>query len=239
RPDAKKSWSQVLKELPPVFYLNKVKTDFNLLEKSLAWLFKCIFVLFLRVFWLLRVSGKQNLPRQGPYLICSNHASYLDGLFIFSSIPFAITAKMYFLGFQHIFEHPSLAWMNKIGRLITVNTSEHVTEAMQIASFLVAHKKIICIFPEGMRSISADVQDFKKGIGILIKELDLPVVPVYIKGSHYSWPRGTHFPRPHPIKVLFGPCLRAAELLEKKKDVSDKYEALAQALREEVLKLAC
>ena len=97
----------------------------------------------------------------------------------------------------------------------------------------------MCIFPEGRRSIDEEVKDFKKGIGILIKEMDTPVIPVYIKGSHQSWPRTNRLPRPFPVKVIFGKALYVHDLLEAKKETSDQYEAIAKALRREVLKLAC
>ena len=81
------------------------------------------------------------------------------------------------------------------------------------------------------------MKEFKKGVGILIKELDIPVVPVYIKGSHQSWPRGNRLPRFYPLKVIFGRTLLAKELLERRGGSQDDYEVIARNLREEVLKL--
>lgn len=179
------------------------------------------------------------MPKQGPYLICPNHASYLDGLFIFSSLPFKSAMNTCFWGYQHIFEHPMLGWANKICRLISVDVSSHLTEAMQAVSFVLLHQKTVCIFPEGMRSIDANVKEFKKGVGILIKELDILVIPVYIKGSHFSWPRGSRLPRFYPVKVIFGHPFSREELIKKAKKESgiDDYEIIARSLRDEVLRL--
>jgi long-chain acyl-CoA synthetase len=112
---------------------------------------------------------------------------------------------------------------------------------MQAVSFVLSEKKIACIFPEGRRSIDENIAEFKKGVGILIKELGVPVIPVYIQGSHQSWPRGNLLPRLYPLKVTFGKPILAAELLRNKEQGQslDDYEAIAQALREEVLKLVC
>lgn len=224
------TWSEILKEPPPEEIIKKIKIDFGLYESAATRLVKNIFLLTLRLCWFLRIKGRENLPKQGPYLICSNHASYLDGLFIFSSLPFKKSLNTYFLGYQRIFEYPLLGWANKICRLISLDTDSHLTLGMQAVSYVLSHKKIVCIFPEGMRSIDKEVKEFKKGVGILLKELDIPVVPVYIQGSHWSWPRGTKFPRPHPIKVIFGKPLYAKQL-------GDDYETITQRLREEVLKL--
>ncbi len=97
----------------------------------------------------------------------------------------------------------------------------------------------MCIFPEGRRSIDENLQEFKKGVGILAKELDIPLVPVFIKGSHFAWPRTSRFPRPYPLKVIYGRPLSVSELLKKSKEKdADEYGKIVRGLREEVLKLA-
>jgi 1-acyl-sn-glycerol-3-phosphate acyltransferase len=84
--------------------------------------------------------------------------------------------------------------------------------------------------------------EFKKGIGILLKELNVAVIPVYIQGSHYSWPRTSRLPRLfRPLKIIFGQPLSKKELLSKTEAVAmwDDYGVIAQRLKEEVVKLAC
>ncbi|MCX7927628.1 MAG: AMP-binding protein [Candidatus Omnitrophica bacterium] len=225
-----KNWKEILAELPPEEVIKKIKIDFGFYETVITFVIKNIFLLLFRILWLLRSQGSQNLPKQGPYLICPNHASYLDGLFIFLSLPFKISINTYFVGYQRIFEHPLLSWAIKICRLISIDTETHLTLGMQAVSFVLSHKKTVCIFPEGRRSIDKQVKEFKKGVGILIKELGIPVVPVYIQGSHYSWPRSAKLPRPHPIKVIFGHPIYPQQL-------NGDYETIAKKLRDEVLKL--
>jgi long-chain acyl-CoA synthetase len=225
-----KTWSEILKEPPPEEIIEKIKIGFAVFESALTWLVKNIFLFIFRLFWFLRVEGSENLPKKGPYLVCPNHASYLDGFFIFLSLPFKRSLNTYFLGYQRIFEYPLLGWANKICRLISIDTDSHLALGMQAVSFVLSHKKIVCVFPEGMRSIDKEVKEFKKGVGILLKELDIPAIPVYIQGSHQSWPRGRRIPRFYPIRVIFGKPLYAKQL-------SDDYEAIAKRLRGEVLKL--
>lgn len=226
-----KNWLTVLREEPARAVLDKIKLDFGLTERLLTLLFKCVIFSFLfRLFWLLRVEGRKNLPEEGPYLICPNHAGYLDGLFIFTGLPFGVAMNTYFLGYQRIFEHRVLKWVNRIARLLPIDTNKRLAEAMNAVAFVLAHKKNVCIFPEGMRSIDGEVEKFKSGTGILMKELDIPCVPAYIKGSHESWPRGSLSPRLCRVKVIFGKPVRWQEL-------GNDYEEISAALREEVLKL--
>ena len=72
----------------------------------------------------------------------------------------------------------------------------------------------------------------------MVKELDIPLLPVYIKGSHFAWPRGRRLPRPYPLKIIYGRPISAAELLRRSKEKEiDDYERITRSLREEVVKL--
>ena len=60
---------------------------------------------------------------------------------------------------------------------------------MKASAFGLTHKKILLMFPEGERSIDGSVKKFKKGAPILAKHLNVPIVPVALKGIHELWPR--------------------------------------------------
>ncbi|MBI4972551.1 MAG: 1-acyl-sn-glycerol-3-phosphate acyltransferase [Candidatus Omnitrophica bacterium] len=236
-----KTWAQILKEPPPEAIVKRIKLRPSLLEILFVAIFKSAILFIFRIFWRLSIKGKESLPQDGPYIICPNHASYLDGLFVSSSLPLKIALKTFFIGYSEIFESPAVSWAIKIARLIPIDANVHLTETMQAISFVLKQHRIVCFFPEGRRSIDENLGEFKKGAGILIKELEIPVVPVYIKGSHYSWPRGVRTPHLYPIKVIFGRPVSLKELLREGKDAesADDYEAIAKGLRKEVLKLAC
>lgn len=234
------SWSEILKKKPREIVTEKIRTESDFLDKLPTFIFKIIFLFILRLFWLLRIKGKSLLPKQGPYLLCPNHVSYLDGFVVFGSLPFGIAKNTYFLGYSKILEHPLIGWANKAARLIPIDPSLNLTDAMQAVSFVLSHKKIVCLFPEGRRSVDDNIGEFKKGVGILIKELNIPVVPIYIKGSHYSWPRTKRLPRLYPLKIIFGKPIHWQELIRKHiGEFADDYQATAQGLREEVMKLKC
>ena len=130
-----------------------------------------------------------------------------------------------------------MAWGIKLARLVPLDPNVYLIEAMQVSSYILRNSKIMCIFPEGRRSVDENPQDFKKGVGILAKELDIPLVPVFIKGSHFAWPRTKTFPRFYPLKITYGHPLSASELLKKSTGGGSDYEKIVEALREEVLRL--
>jgi long-chain acyl-CoA synthetase len=228
--EERKSWSQIIQESPPLEIRNKIKIESSFLDKLLTFIFKQIFGFIFKLIWFLKIEGREFIPKDGPYIFCPNHVSYLDGFIVFSSLRFHQAKNTFFVGFADIFEHPVVSWAIKIARLIPIDPAIHLIEAMQACAFVLKNKKIICIFPEGGRSFSEELQEFKKGIGILVKELNIPLIPVYIQGSHNSWPRTSKFPRPYPLKIIFGKPLNW-------QDLGTDYETIAQGLREEVLKL--
>ncbi len=228
----------ILREPPPASVLQKIRIRPTLIDLIFNLVARAMFLVPLKVFFLLRIEGRERLPKEGPYLICPNHSSFLDGLVVANSLPFKTILETYFLGFRHIFEHPTLKWANKLARLVAMDNNLYLNAALQTASFLLMQKKNVCIFPEGQRSIDGQINQFKKGTGVLIKELNIPVVPVYIKGSHQALPRGAIFPRIHPIKIIFGNPVAKGELVKNTKSSDrDESQAIADAVREKVINL--
>ena len=76
--------------------------------------------------------------------------------------------------------------------------------AMQLSAYVLRHNKVLCVFPEGGRSRDGNVKEFKKGVGIIAKELNIPIFPVAIKGTYEMLPPGKRFPRPARISVTIG-----------------------------------
>ena len=226
-----KTWGEILNESPPEAVQRNIKISLSLLDWMLNGACKKLLEFIFRLFWFLKVEGREFIPAKGPYVFCPNHASYLDGFVLFSSVPLRCAIDLFFIGHAQIFEHPLVSWAVKIARLISIDPVTRLTEALKAASFVLAHKKLICIFPEGGRSIDSNVQNFKKGVGILAKELNIPLVPVYIEGTHHAWPRTKRFPRMYPLKIIFGKPFSW-------QDLGDDYASIASGLREEVLKLA-
>ena len=69
------------------------------------------------------------------------------------------------------------------------------------------------VFPEGTRAPDGKIAPFKPGIGLLARELGLPVVPVYLDGLYGILPKGRTLPRPGPVRVIVGEPLRIGTTL--------------------------
>jgi long-chain acyl-CoA synthetase len=230
-------WKKTLEEDPPPDLLQKIKLEFNF--GSLF--FNVVMISFLKflfmILFFLRSQGRNHLPAKGPYLICSNHSSYLDGLFVLCALPYKVIFQTYFVGLSAFFEHFLLRPFIKIARLIPIEENLNFIEAMKTIAYVLRSGKIVCYFPEGQRSIDGEIKEFKKGVGILIKELNIPVVPVYIEGSFGTWSRGQKFPRFTPVKVIFGPPQTAQDLMTATPQGSEVYQNIAMNLQNKVVQL--
>src|SRR5262249_44805725 len=93
---------------------------------------------------------------------------------------------------------------------------------------------ILVIFPEGTRSVTGEVGEFKPGIGLLVAGTEHPVVPCYLDGAHRAWPKGAFFPRPKPLRLTIGKPRTYTHLPRSKENAIE----ISRDLREAVVSLA-
>jgi long-chain acyl-CoA synthetase len=232
-------WADILKTDPAEDIVAKIDLVPGKIAKMSSSLVCGVLYGMFKLFFRLKVSGINNLPKDKPFILCPNHASYLDAFFIAASMPHWLQVRMFFLGFSVYFDVPIVRNLVKVGKIIPLDPAARLIDAMQACSYVLRNNRDICIFPEGGRSIDGEVKTFKKGVGILAKELNVSLVPVYISGSHEAWPRGTRFPKPHAVKIIFGQPYDPKELKKEglKLGAKDDYEAIAFGIREKVVEL--
>ncbi|MCX5658024.1 MAG: AMP-binding protein, partial [Candidatus Omnitrophica bacterium] len=182
-------WNEILNEKPAEDIIKKLYLAPNRMAILGMLLFTEILRLVFRIIWRLRIFGTENIPRKRKCILCINHGSYLDGFVVAASVPASLRKDLFLLGFRAYFQLPLIKNIIKFIRVIPIDPGMRLAETMQVCSYVLRNDKIICIFPEGERTIDGKVKEFKKGIGILAKELNIPLVPVCITGSYESWPR--------------------------------------------------
>jgi long-chain acyl-CoA synthetase len=233
------SWKGLLHEELSDEMKNKIKLTFGFWALTFNFLMITVLKIIFRVLFLMRVEGRANLPLKGPFLICPNHVSFFDGLFVMASLPYTVILQTYFLGSKIFFEAAVLKPFMKLSRLIPIEATYDLVESLKACVYVLNKGKVVCYFPEGQRSIDGEVKEFKKGIGILIKELNVPVVPVYLEGAFKTWPRGQKWPRLAAVKVIYGSVIDPQNLIPKSASTSshDSLEQIAENLRQKVVSL--
>ena len=71
---------------------------------------------------------------------------------------------------------------------------------------------ILNVFPEGTRTLDGEISQIQGGFSLIIRKVDVPVIPVAIHGSYRAWKPGTKFFKPGKIRVRYGPPLHVKGL---------------------------
>ena len=179
----------------------------------------------------LRVIGVENVPAEGPCLICPNHASYLDPPAIAAALPDSVLRRTWWAGWTGIMFSGRLArGFSRLAQVMPVDPDRAVASSLAWGGAVLDHGRYLVWFPEGSRSYDANVQRFLPGIGALLKAHPVPVVPTYIAGTFEAWPRTRRRPSRHPVTVIFGAPFTPA--------ATARPEDVAQEIRQRVVALA-
>lgn len=164
------------------------------------WVVKTIAWPIMRVYVRLRIVGKPNVPRAGPCLVVANHTSYVDAIVLGSACPRRIT----FLITRPIYSMWRLRWFYYMMGSISVAPDVPDPGALKTALRTLHRGHVVGIFPEGQRMPDGVLGEGKAGAALIAARSGVPVVPTAIIGAHRVMPVGASFPRPRPVRVVFG-----------------------------------
>jgi long-chain acyl-CoA synthetase len=175
---------------------------------------KMIHVLF-RALFRYETTGVENLPREGPFLICPNHLSYLDGLAVLAGLPYSLVRRVFFVGASEFFTSLPMRVVAWVANIIPVDPDANLLRAMKVGAYGLRTGRILCIFPEGARSFDGHLGEFKKGATILASEIGAPMIPTAIRGTYEVWQRDSRRIHLHKVKVVFGTPLQTGAVGER------------------------
>ncbi|CAI5947599.1 unnamed protein product, partial [Closterium sp. NIES-64] len=166
--------------------------------------------------------GAENLPLdRGMFFMACNHSSHLDCGATFVGAWTGGAKRVYALGARdYFFSNPLLAWfVTTCMHVIPINrrkfSQQELDTLLQLKAASGPHRPTaVLIFPEGTRSLTGSLQPFKSGVGLLAEQLDVPVVPVCVKGTFEALPKGRTIPLRRRVTVEFGRPLDVQEYLQ-------------------------
>jgi long-chain acyl-CoA synthetase len=180
----------------------------------------------------LKVSGIEKLPKSGPYLLCSNHQSYLDPLILASVIPAERFRRLFAVGTSEIFGEGLMRRVARSLNVVVVDPDTNLVPAMRAGAFGLRHGMALVLYPEGERSIDGKPRIFKKGAAILSTHLQVPIVPIAIEGFYDAWPRNKPFQGFKPLKIVIGDPIMPPPESEASEEI---YEKLTAELKSRVV----
>ncbi len=183
----------------------------------------------------LKARGLENLPKEGSFLICPNHQSYLDAVIVTSVLPYGTLSRMFTLGFSPFFTGGIRDRIARLGRVVPIDPDTNLARSMRISAVGLKAGYNALIFPEGSLSCDGGLQPFKKGVAILASELNIPIVPVAIKGSFDAWSKVNTRIRLSPIEIVFGRAIDPRQVAGDDPALREKqYTRLVQEVRDQI-----
>ena len=185
--------------------LNENVSDLRIPQASCLFPFvnKC-FKLFFRVYNSLRIHGRIQIPAKGPYILAPNHQSFVDAPVVLSGLTWRQIKSCYFFATeQHVKSKFRRALADRNNTIIMEQA--HLKESIQKLAQVLKKGKNIVIFPEGSRTHDGELGDFKLSFAILSKELNVPIIPVCIRGAYEALPRHRKYLYPRHIEVHYLP----------------------------------
>lgn len=186
-----------------------------------------LFKSFLKLNNRLKIVGEKNVPKKGPFIIAPNHQSFLDGPIVASGLSYKTLKNSYFFATEEHVKHPVVKSLAKRNNIIIMEKRNLKNSILKLSEVLKLGKNVV-IFPEGSRSYDGEMVPFKKTFAILSKELNVPVVPVCIRGAYDVLPRGSKWIKPKKIEVEYLPPVMPAN--------EDTYDSISDKVRDSIQK---
>ena len=161
---------------------------------KLFWWDACSFLclVWLKVFHRMISVGFERIPEEGPVIFVSNHQSYYDPLINGC----AVNRRQYSaIASSHLARFKPLGWLLSSYGTVFVAASAGDKGALKAALSELKQGSCVLIYPEGSRCSEGFVEDFEKGILLLLKRSDATVYPIGIDGAFDVWPRSRVLPR--------------------------------------------
>ena len=161
------------------------------------------------------IYGSTYVPPFGGYIVAANHASHLDtGLVKYAlgeegDALVALAAKDYF------FDDPvRRMYFENFTNLVPMERHGSLRESLRLAGEVIRDGYILLIFPEGTRSDTGIMADFKPSLGYLAMTNRCGILPMYLAGTHDAMPKGRYLPkRGERVSAHVGPFLSYEDVL--------------------------
>lgn len=197
--------------------------------------------LFLRA-WLrsynrLQIIGRENLPLDESFIMVANHSSHLDTLCLLAALPLRKLHRAYPAAAQDYFfvDAPRLAIAAIVVNALPFARQAQIRHSLEICRQLLLNRgNILILFPEGTRTTSGNLGEFRSGVGLIVAGTNIPVLPCLLNGTFAAWPKGKTLPRPATVRLRIGAPRNYAGLPPGKASA----ERISQELRQAVLELA-
>lgn len=195
----------------------------------LGWLgFRGLFTLVLPT----RFRHAERVPLQGPVILASNHASFLDPPLVGAGL----SRMVNYLARDTLFDVPLLRSLLRSWKVVPVDREGGGGAGLKAILARLLEGGVILLFPEGTRSPDGSLRPAKSGIGLTVIKSAAPVVPVRVFGTFEAYGRHARWPRPRRLTVVYGQPMEFRALREEARDCSKaRLKEIYQQVADEIM----
>lgn len=185
-----------------------------------------------KAFLKFQVFGAENVPSNGGVLFMSNHASYVDPLFVGA----AVDTNLHYMARSTLFKPRLMEWFLLSLSAFPVHQGAPDRRAIRQALQLLGSGNRLLIFPEGTRTIDGTLGKAQPGVGLIAYRTTASVVPVFLSGTGKVLPRDAKMLRTAKVTISFGKPLDMKHY-RKCKASRETYVKIAEAVMSKIAEL--
>lgn len=179
-----------------------------------------------KIVFRIKVYGCENIPKEGGFIVASNHISYYDPPLVGSWN----SRQIYFMAKKELFEYPIFGNIIRRTNALPVKRGVIDRNALEEVSKVINNGYGITIFPEGTRSKNGQFLPPKPGIGMIARQAECAILPAYINGSNRLWDCFIGRAR---MSITYGQVITSDEIKAFSQD-KEGYHQIAQAVMERI-----
>ena len=169
-------------------------------SRSFYQFIRFLVVAICRTYCRMNVSGQENIPAVGPFILAPIHRSYVD-----TPIASGCTRRrMRFMGKDSMWKHQPLNWMLSALGAFPVTRGSADREAIMRAIQVLKSGEPLVLFPEGERKSGPVVHPLMDGAAYVACKAGVSIIPVGIGGSERVMGKGAKFIYPKKLVVIIG-----------------------------------
>jgi len=143
------------------------------------------------LFFHIRVRGRRRIPKSGPFIVASNHQSYLDPIIIGFTCPHPVR----YMARSSLFRNRLFRALIRSYGAFEIERDSADLGAIRSAVRLLKDGENLLLFPEATRTSDGSIGEVKPGVFLIARRAGVGVLPVFIYGAHKAWHRNSKFPR--------------------------------------------
>ena len=165
-------------------------------------IFRAIVRLFFPLFCKLTAEGRENIPQKGGYIICGNHVTMMDFMFV----GITVRHRLIFWAKAELFRNPFMWILLRLVDAISVDRGKGDMSIIDKSVEKLKRGDVFNIFPEGTRTKNGSMGRFKSGSVLIAYQTKADILPVGITVTKVKW----RFRR--RVYLKYGPLLKSSEL---------------------------